>query len=142
MTAIRDRIFAAVVAALQAVGVVVEEMPSGDPDQFPCLAIFDRGQRVLQDEGEPASNLYAMGLLIEGYVEGSGGVAVRSAINALYVDTIKALVADETFGGLAQGFAEGDLTIDVAELASVRAVGFVLDVQIQFFASRIDPAVL
>ncbi|API58281.1 hypothetical protein BSL82_02310 [Tardibacter chloracetimidivorans] len=137
--AIRDRIFGAVVACLQALqGVTVEDTPVGDPDTFPWLGVEDRGQRVIQ-EG-PQVTLYAMNILIEGHVQGDGGADARKALTALYSRTISALTADHSFGGIADDLNEGDLTIQPAQFAEVRTLGFVLMAEIQFFARRTDPA--
>lgn len=136
---IRERIFSEVMTRLRSIqGVTAEDTPVGDPDTFPWLGAEDRGQRVIQEGAEVT--LYAMNILIDGYVQGDGGTDARKALTALYARTITALTADHSFGGLADDFNEGDLTIQPAQFAEVRTLGFVLSVEIQFFARRTDPA--
>jgi hypothetical protein len=138
--AIREACFIEIDARLTAIDGVteVERMPSGDPMSFNALHIFDGGQRAGISESD--ATRYDMSILIEGYVEGSGGKDAHAEINALYADVVAALMSEPPLGGLVETIDEGDLQVTVAQLASKSRLAFSLDFKITFPTRRDDPA--
>ena len=137
---VRENIFAEVETRLNAIPRIgsVERLPSGDPDVFPSLSIYDGNQDVAE-EGQDYT-LHSLTLTIEGFVDGHSGANVHAALSALYADTVVALVDDGTLGGLAARISEAGMRVSVAELAKTRRLGFGLDFEIQFFTQRGNPA--
>ncbi|MDZ7894177.1 MAG: hypothetical protein U5M50_03965 [Sphingobium sp.] len=122
----REIFFAAVETALGATGAVeVERMASSDPASFPALHIVDDGQSI--GETEAGSTRYQIAFSIEGYVEGTGGSAMHSAINSLHAEAVTATMAlIGAVDGL-ENIEEGDCRIAVAPLASQRRLAFAQD---------------
>lgn len=137
---VRESIFAEIEARLLTVSGIgsVERMPSGDPDQFPSLAIFDGNQEVIE-EGMDHTR-HGLTVVIEGFVEGSSGSNVHAALSQLYADTVVALVNEPPLNGLAETISEAGMRVSVAELASKRRLGFGLDFTIEFSTQRGNPA--
>ena len=139
MTAVREIILAAVEQALwTGTGAQeIERMASGDPASFPALHIYDDGQGV--DETEASASRYAMAISLDGYVEGAGGTPASQALNQLYADTIRSIMALE--GGVPEieTVREGDMRVSVAALASGRRLAFAHDFTITFATRRGDP---
>lgn len=140
MTAIREQIFAAIEAALSAgtEAQEIERMPSGEPMSFPALHIFDDGQGPDQ-QTETYATRYQMGLTIEGFVEGSGGGAMHTALNALYADTVAAIMALGDNSALIEVAEEGDMRTSVVALGSERRLAFSHDFTITYVTRRGDP---
>lgn len=140
MTAVRELIFADIEQRLNDAESValVERMPSGDPDVFPALSIFDGNQEPV-DEG-CGSTRYRLGVTIEGYVEGADGPEAHAALSELYKDVVAALITEPPLGGLAEEIQEGGLRVSVAHLADARRLAFGLDFTIQFSTARDNPA--
>jgi hypothetical protein len=137
--ATREIIFAAIEAALND-GTDAEEvdrMPSGDPMRFPALHIQDDGQSEI--EGEARATRYGMALSIEGYVEGAGGSAMHSALNALHADVIRSIIGLIPSVAEIEDIEEGDLRVAVAPLASKRRLAFSQDFTITFATRRGQP---
>lgn len=134
----RETIFAAIEAALAGTGATeIERMPSSDPASFPALHIMDDGQA--QTEGEAGSTRYALSLSVEGYVEGSGGSAMHTALNALYAATVAAIMGLIPTVAEIEDIEEGDLRTAVAPLASGRRLAFSQDFIITFATRRGQP---
>lgn len=140
MSTVRDQICALIEQRLKEIDGValVELMPSGDPDDFPALSIYDSGQRPI--EYGASATRYEMDITIEGYAEGEGGPAVHASLNSLYGGVVSALLPEPPLGGLAEEIAEGGMRVSVATLASARRLGFGLDFTIQFSTARENPA--
>jgi hypothetical protein len=140
MTVVRHAVCDEVLRRLVALEDAAETklMPSGDPLAFPARHIFDGGQAVV--EGEVASTRYALDLTVEGYLEQAGGADAYAALNDLYAATVRALLEDETLGGLVETIDEGGLRVFVAPLASKSRLGFAGDFTITFATRRDDPA--
>lgn len=140
MTAVREHIFDWIAGELGAIpGVqLVERMPSGDPDRFPTIEIYDGAQRVA--EVEVGSTRYILTVRIEGYVDGGDGAAAHAAINELHAAVVAAMMAEPPIGGLAEDVAEGDARFTVAELAARKRLGFSAAFDIQFATAFGDPS--
>lgn len=140
MTAVRELIFAAIESRLTGVeGVsLVERMPSGDPDVFPALSIFDGGQEPT-DQGCSATR-HGLSVTIEGYVEGADGPEAHAALSQLYVDTVAALMTEPPLGGLVEEIQEGGFRPSVAHLAAAKRLAFGLDFTVLFSTARDNPA--
>ncbi|UAK24349.1 hypothetical protein [Sphingomonas nostoxanthinifaciens] len=140
MTALREQIFALIEERLGGIAGVseVERMPSSDPVSFPALHIFDGGQAP--DWDETGVTRYDMTVVVEGFLEASGGAEAHKALNALYVDVVTSLMTEPPLDGLAETIDEGGFRPAVAPLASVRRLGFSLTFQITFPTERGDPA--
>ncbi|MCK0531453.1 hypothetical protein [Sphingobium agri] len=136
----RETIFAEIERRLNDIAGIqlVERMPSGDPDAFPCLSIFDGNQEVVE-EGS-AHTRHSLTVMLEGFVEGASGANVHAALSALYADAVVALITEPPLGGLAETISEAGMRVSVAELASKRRLGFGLDIQIEFSTQRGNPA--
>lgn len=140
MTAIREQIFDWITGQLAAIAGVqlVERMPSGDPDVFPALEIYDGSQRTA--EVEVGSTRYILTVRVEGYVEGGDGADAHAAINELHAAVVAALMSAPPIGGLAEDIEEGDARFTVAELASRKRLGFSAAFSIQFATAFGDPS--
>lgn len=139
MTAVRERIFQRVDQIYEALsGIAYERQPSGFPDTFPALAAHDGGQRKI--EGEVGIDRWALHLIIEGFIEGSGGSATHTALNELHAIAVSSLMGDDDLAALVEVIEPGDLRVDVAEISSSRRIGFSQDMLVQFSTSRTDPA--
>ncbi|CAD7335385.1 hypothetical protein FIV32_02340 [Sphingomonadales bacterium 58] len=139
MTSVRESIFAEIETRLNAIsGVQVERLPAGDPDIFPALGIYDGVQEPI--ERGAGYTRHELTVTIEGFVEQADGVEAHVALNDLHAQTVAALLPEPPLGGLVDEINEGGLRVSVAELASVRRLGFGLDIIIQFSTARENPA--
>lgn len=141
MTAAREQIFAAADELLAAIEGVegYEREPSGDPDVFPALALYDGGERP--QEGEVGASRKALMITVHGYVEGGAGALAHATLNELHAKVVRAVMSlAELFEGQIETIDEGDLRVSVAELASARRFGFAQDFEIQFATPRGDPS--
>ena len=140
MTAVREQIFAEVERRLKALDGVaeVERMPSGDPDQFPALHIFDAGQRPGQSD--VADSRYDMSFTIHGYIDQAGGAAAHTALNDLYAATVAELMPEPPLGSLVETIDEGPMQVEVATRASERRLVFIVDFFVTFPTQRGNPA--
>jgi hypothetical protein len=141
--AVCERIMAVLDARLETVDGVqsYEAEPTGDPDGFPALALYQGDLTLI--ESETGSSRYRMTVSVMGFVEGGSGARARAERSNLYAATVKVLMADPTLDGLAETIEEsGDLALDGAELASDRRLGFAQDFEITFATVRGDPTQL
>ena len=140
MIAVREAIFAEIEARLIAIGDAdeTERLPSGDPISFPARHIYDFGQT--QEYSDTGVTRYTLSVVVEGYVAGHSGPEAHGALHALYANTIAVLVSEPPLGGLVETIDEGDLRIDVADLASERRLAFSLQLTITYPTRRGDPA--
>ncbi|WP_380873596.1 hypothetical protein [Sphingomonas sp. DBB INV C78] len=111
-----------------------ERMPSGDPDAFPALALYDGGHGPI--EFQAGTTQYDLTITVEGYVEGGDGAQAHADMHDLYEAVKTALITEPPLGGLVETIDEADFRVDVAELAKKRRIGFGLDVRIQFSTPR------
>lgn len=143
MTAVREQIFAAVVAALAGLADEVERMPSGDmsPSGDTALHILDGGQQL--DDGEAGTTRWALTVGIDGYVRATGGgAAAHAALNALYVSAVQALFAALPIAGVSDDIEEGPLSVMVAPRADARFLAFSFDLTVFYATKRGDPATI
>lgn len=142
MTSAREAIFAKIEQLLTALPSVaeVERMPSGDPDKFPALHIWDEGQRPEQSEAGVTE--YGMTFNIDGYVEAAGGSAAHMALNALHSAMVQALVTEPPIGGLVDEITEGVMNVSIAPLASKRRLAFTAEFTVNFPTARGNPEVI
>jgi hypothetical protein len=137
---VRDAIFARIEAALLPLvedgGVELE--PSGDPDIFPSLSVFDGGHRFI--EREAGLTRRVLDFTVEGYVEAGDGSEAMAARNLLQAQAVAAIMAGDTFGGIIEMVEDGDLRMATATLASRRRLMFAQDFAIEFVTARGDPA--
>ena len=116
----------------------VEIEPSGDPDEFDAIELYDDGDVIL--ERDAACTRKQMSLRLSGMVEGSAGDAPTAARNDLHARCVAALLADGSLGGLVELIDEGDRRNATAILAEKRRLGFDQDFSIQFTTMRDNPA--
>ncbi len=134
----RETIFAAIEAALAATGAQeIERMPSSDPMDFDALHIMDDGQKEI--EGEAGATRYALDISVDGFVEGAGGSAMHARLNALHAATVRAVIGLIPTVDVIEHIEEGDLRVDVAEMASERRLAFSQDFIITFATRRGQP---
>src|SRR5437868_61641 len=106
-----------------------ERQPSGDPDAYPALGLYDRGDAPTADQETGATRL-ELTVTVECFAEGSGGKATHVALIDLHARVVKALCGDEgaNLGGLVELIEPtGDRRSDIAELAKKRRLGFEQD---------------
>jgi hypothetical protein len=140
MTARRETIILEVLERLESVpGVaLVLRQPNAQPSTSNTLTLDDRGQRLI--EAGAIHNIYALSLVIGGYLAGQGAPAA-AAVNEFYAATVRALMADGAqLGGIAMLVTEGDLQIDTAATDQKFTTFFELAIDIQFTARTHDPA--
>jgi len=140
MTAVREQIFAAIEARLEAITTPaigdVRRMPGGNPTQFPALFIFDQGEAAARDEEETDTMAFVMSVGIDGFVAGD---APHSAANALYAAVIEALFPQPVLGGLATEIRIERLNMAVAENAADHRLGFGLELAILYHTRFGEP---
>ncbi|OYZ15635.1 MAG: hypothetical protein B7Y35_06085 [Sphingomonadales bacterium 28-64-96] len=140
MTARRETVIAEVLNRLETVPNValVLRQPNAQPSTSHALTLDDRGQRVI--EAGAIHNVYALQLVISGYVQGAGA-AGAAALNEFYAATVRVLMADGAqLGGIAREVTEGDLQIDSAAIDQKFTHIFELAIDITFTARTHDPA--
>lgn len=135
---VRDRIDAAIKAAIAGLAPEIEIEPAGDPSVFPSIAVFGGNHSVR--EREASLTRYETEYTIEGYVEGDSGAAPTAARNALQAAIVAAIMADETLGGTVELVEDADCRFATATLAEFRRLMFAQDFTIQFTTRRGDPA--
>lgn len=140
MTTVLDMIDDGVEAALLTIGGIdmVDIEPSGEPDTFPNLAIFQGSNRLL--EREAGLQRREMILRVEGTIERGDGREARAERNALHAETVRAIMEDETLGGVVELIEPGDTQFTPAPFASVERLMFSQDFLIQFVTNRTNPA--
>lgn len=133
MTAVRERIFAAIETRLNAIPspavAEVRRMPGGDPSRFPALFIFDQGDRAVEEEEETDCMAFVMSVGIDGFVTGD---AAHTAANALYAAVIEALFTQPVLGGLATEIGIVRLDMATAERAKDNRLGFGLELALHY----------
>lgn len=140
MVAAREQIFVKVDARLSGIHGVAEyeRQPSSDPDKFNAVHCYDGGERLI--ETEAGATRKALSFTVEGYVNGASGPEAHAALNELHANVVKSLLTEPPLDGLVELIEEdGDLRIDVAELASQRRLGFAQDFRVEFATVRGDP---
>ena len=115
----------------------VELMPSGEPEKFSALHIFDEGQDP--EPGEVGTERFALSIGIDGYVSGGAGREALEALNNLYADTKEALFAEPVLGGLANEIEETSFRVHVTERASKRRLSFSLGLSVHYATQRGSP---
>ncbi len=142
MAHVRQQIRAAVVLALQPIGVNVyagRALPLSGPSKPPALAVYTWPDAPNYEEAEMADGVCVLShdltVNIEGHYEGG----TDDDLDALAVQVEQALYADETLGGLAQGIrlAGQDAARDGAGQLIVGAV--VMSYTVQYLAAEGDP---
>lgn len=140
MTAIREQIFAAIEARLEAIASPVigevRRMPGGDPTRLPALFIFDQGDVAERDEEETDTMAFVMSVGIDGFVSGD---APHSAANALYAAVVEALFPQPVLGGLATEIRIVRLDMAVAERAKDHRLGFGLELALHYHTRFGEP---
>jgi hypothetical protein len=128
--------------ALAAAGVVGEDAvaiePDGDPDIFPALEVYDNGDVVLEQES--AVTRRRLTLTIEGFAQRGDGNEATAERNALHANTVRAIMADETLGGIVEVIDPGDRRTGTATLSEHRRLMFGQDFAIDYATGRYDPA--
>ena len=76
---------------------------------------------------------------VEGYVEGSGGSAMHTALNTLHAATVAAIIGLIPTVTVIEDIQEGDLRTAVAPLASAARLAFSQDFTITFATRRGQP---
>lgn len=110
---------------------------SGEPSHFPSIFLEETDQTP-DDRTEPAATRYTLPLIVEGYVEGSGGLAATRARSALYLSVMQA-VFGEPLHDIVEEIHEGPMRLSTAILAEKRRLGFILRIEIIFPATSISP---
>lgn len=138
MTAVRERIFAAIETRLAALSGVAEvrRMPGGNPTEFPALFIFDQGDSENRDEEETDTMAFVMSVGIDGFVAGD---ASHSAANAIYAAVIEALFPQPVLDGLATEIRIARLNMAVAENAADYRLGFGLELAVHYHTRFGEP---
>lgn len=141
-----ETIFAEVDTRLGVVATAVsgryERMPSGDADVFPALEAYDLGDEP-DEEPETDTERLSLQLTVAGLVENYGGAAAHNQMIDLHARAVKALTGDDgrNLGGLVESIRiVGRRRVDVAELASVRRLGFEQDFLIIYSTALGDPS--
>lgn len=138
MTAVRERIFAAIEARLTALAGVeeVRRMPGGDPTRFPALFIFDQGDVQNAEEEEADQMAFILSVGIDGFVDGA---AAHTAANALYAAVVEALFPQPVLDGLATEIRIVRLDMAAAERAKDHRLGFGLELAIHYHTRFGEP---
>ena len=139
MTSCREQLFAILDERLAAIAGVAEyeREPSGDPNAFPALVLYDGGQ--MQSDGEVGNSQQMLTVTVQGYAEGGAGAAAHGAMNDLHAAVVAALMTEPPLDGLVETIEDRGLRVSVAVLASKRRFGFAQDFEIQFATVRGDP---
>jgi hypothetical protein len=140
MTAL-GQIFAEIDVRLEALAGIesYQRMPSGDPDVFPALEVYDNGD--LPAEFEAATTQTELEISVVGVMEGHGGAATHDAMIALHAVTVFALCGDAgtNLGGLVENIEARGRRVVVAKLAEKRRLSFAQDFIITLATPRGDP---
>ena len=137
---VRDGIDDAIEAALgDVVGAdAIEFDPIGDPAVFPGLAVFNHGDRLIEQDA--LTERRAMDLTIEGYAEGAGTRDGARARNVLHARAVAAIMGDDRLGGLVELIDAGDVRRTTLRFDVGGRLTFAQDFTIQFTTSRTNPA--
>lgn len=119
-------------------GNAVSLEPNGDSDIFPALDVYDDGDTVITEEASVTRRRLA--IRIEGFVQRGDGTEATAERNALHAGTVRAVMADETLGGLVEVISAGDRRTGSAILAEHRRLMFGQDFAIDYATDRYDPA--
>ena len=137
---VRDQIDDAIEAALTDLvdAGALEFDPLGDPIIFPGLAVYNHGDRLLEEDA--VSERRAMDLSIEGYVDGAGTREGTRARNDLHARTVAAIMRHEQLDGLVELVEPGEVRRTTLRFDVGGRLTFSADFTIQFTTSRADPA--
>jgi hypothetical protein len=139
---IRERIVRDVVTAVEGItgysGLTVERNRPEPATKFPALVVVEGAQT--SDDGMFGITDVRLLLDVEGYVAGADAVAANTSASTLMAEVVRAVLADETRGGLAVDTRETgtDLTIDRGE-GRRPLVQFTVSFEIRFFHRPGDP---
>lgn len=141
MSTVRDDIDDALEAALtEVVGdpAAIEFEPNGDPGVYPSLAIFNHGDRLIEQDA--LCERRSMDLTVEGYVAGAGTREGVRARNDLHARAVAAIMAEEQLGGLVELIEPGECRRTTLQFDVGGRLTFAQDFTIQFTTSRGNPA--
>lgn len=147
MTAL-GQIFGEVDSRLSAIPGVLEyeRMPTGDPDSFWALHLYDDGDVDAAEEGsEAGTSRRELTFHVEGFVQDFSGAAAHDDLSDLHAEAVKALCGDEGFnlGGLVESISpSGDRRVATPKLGEVRRLGFAQDFAVIYATPRGDPSIL
>lgn len=148
MSSIREQIIVAAVAALSAGGIGSppsltvhrERTRPIEIDSLPAIMVYaedDAPKTLNQQSYAPLTEKFLV-LQLELRAAGSPGVSPDAALDPLYVWAMKALGADERFGGLANGLEEGK-TVWSSREGDTPIAAAKLSITVRYRTSRLDP---
>ena len=140
-TVVREQILAAIKTALATIdGVNVERNRMNEVGQWPYIVV--RGGDMAAEDIDSVSVEYSMQVEVEIFAQAASGEALESELNRLYGESVLALIADRTFGGLAQDTTEESLSPIMEISGNNRSTGaYLLVMVVQFFTSPASPFV-
>lgn len=141
MSSVCDLILAAIATALGGIvpaPVSVEIEPAGDPPGGTCLEIYEGDDEP--DERECSIIRWSKSVTVTGFVDTDASAAPTEARTALRDAVHRAVMADETLGGLVEQIEPGRVVRHTAVLSSIRRLGFNAEFTITFTTRRSDPA--
>jgi hypothetical protein len=142
MTSVREQIVQAVVTALGTItgytGLTVERNRPEPVARFPALVVVEGSQS--SDDSVFGITDVRLQIDVEGYVVDTTISAASTTATSLLADVVRALLADETLGGLAVDTKElsSDFAADRGE-GRRPLVQFTVSVEIRFFHKPGDP---
>lgn len=115
-----------------------ERMPTGDPDEFPAVELYDRGDKP--DEDETDASRRKLTISVQGFVQSGSGASTHDEMTALHALVVQALMTEPPLDGLVERIeSDGDREPDAPALASERRMGFAQGFTITFATVRGDP---
>jgi hypothetical protein len=142
MVAAREQIFDRIDTVLKAVTGVqsYEAEPSGDPDDFPAIQMFDAGQSPNEGQEALGTDQLALSVTVVGYVQLGTGATARAARNEFHAAIVLAMMSDATLLAMIETIDVGDFRTFRANLANERRLAFEQDFAIGFATPRGDPS--
>ncbi|MCA6305662.1 MAG: hypothetical protein IM628_12725 [Phenylobacterium sp.] len=139
---VRERILADLYAAIDAVPAVTAYRNRRKPVEaarLPALVLTD-GDHGEADRSLTRAEMFELRVAIEGLVRDTTDAAIGPALNALYGQTVAAIMADPTRGGLAHDTIEQGLAVDFDRGEGGQPVAsFRLDVTVRYMTRPGDP---
>ena len=141
---IRERILAAFTTKLENITTVidlnVERNRTTEVTKYPTLIVIDGNQST--DNSNTSFTTYQLQVSVEGYVQDDAD-KVGSAVNTLYGETVKAILADITLGNLCFDIQEEDMVVDLDRgEGHAPQMAFLLQFSVSYMTKQNDPYTL
>ncbi len=134
---VREQIMAAFAEQLGKKEVPIFRNRDSAVQNYPALILLEGSQRT--DNSISGRTGYTATVIVEGYVQAKSADTLGEEINALYANTVKYVLDNQTLGGLCNDIREGELEINIDAEGSKPMAAFSLSFEIDYWTKPKNP---